>query len=131
MASYRLTALVILVVALLCVTPALSVQQVTDLDEFNNMLKSNDKVIVFYSSSESPFKSKIALPAFEKNAQEYAGKIVSIQVDVAVALGIANDKKVRIAPIFRIYRKGEQRGGLIDFTVTGLNQLYAKFAVAK
>ena len=130
MASYRLTILVILVVALLCVTPALGVQQVTDLDELNRILK-NDKVVVFYSSSESPYKSKIALPAFEKFAQEYAGKIVSIQVDVAVALGIATDKKVRIAPIFRIYRKGEQRGGLIDFSVSGLNQLYANLAVAK
>ena len=124
MASYRLTALVILVITLLCVTPALGVQEVNDLNEFNKIIKSNAKVIVFYRADWSG-PARLISPMFEKLAAEYASSIISIKVDVEEAPDIAAESDIKAMPTFKLYRGGDPIRQVVGANISAVKFLYA------
>ena len=117
MASYRLTALLILVIALLCVTPALAfaVQQVSDLGKFNEIIKKNSNVMVFFHAVGDE-KSVFMSEHFDFHAEMNAAKVVSIKVDIAVATDIVSQAGVPYKPAFYLYQ-----GGKIRYQIFGNN----------
>ena len=130
MASYRLTALVIFVIALLCITPALcGVQQVDGLAEFNQILSNNAKVVVlFCAASVGPCRP--VGRTFEVVAAQFASSgIVSIKVDVDIAGEISAKSGVRNLPTFRLYKGGAKAGELVSFVNEAkLSQFYSMAA---
>ena len=116
MASYRLTTLAILVVALLCVTPALcGVQQVDDLAQFDQILNDNARVVVLFCAGWA-VPCRAVGPKFEKIAAQFASSgFVSIKVDVDSALEITAKSGVANFPTFRLYRGGVKAGEMVFF----------------
>ena len=131
MASYRLTALVILVIALLCVTqaatvaPPASIQDVTTLAEFNRIIKSNEKVVVFYYANWAD-KSRKVVSTFEQFAAQNAKSVVSIKVNWDTAQEIYANCSISTVPALRLYlKKGKLAKELTGAYAAAVQEFYA------
>lgn len=80
--------------------------QISDLDEYNLIVNTNDKVVVDFSAQWCGPCKRIA-PLFKKLSEQYAD-IVFIKVDVDDAPEIAAEENISAMPTFHAYHNGNR-----------------------
>ncbi len=82
------------------------VKAITDLNEFNQLLKSSGKVVVDFTATWCG-PCKVIAPVFEELAGQH-NEVTFIKVDVDSGSDIATQAKINAMPTFVAYKNGTE-----------------------
>ena len=128
MASYRLTALVSVVIALLCINPVFSFvpgSKAQDLKQYNDLLGSRDNVLVFFHDGLNG-RTQTVIPKFREMLDKYAAKdLLVIIVNAKESPDLAKGLFVTEYPTIRAYRRKFQISQVVGDNLTSLATIFA------
>ena len=97
---------------------------ITNKDEFNNMLKSNPKVVVDFTASWCG-PCKMIAPKFEELAKAHP-EIKFLKVDVDAVSDVATQEQVQAMPTFKAFHNGSKSDEFCGASSEKLEAMVAK-----
>ena len=104
MASFRLTALTSIVIALLCINPVVSYSEVYTSEQLDNVIASKRSVFVFIYRTGQIQTKMIDLKLARVSKTYEGGNYAIVKVNADLEADIVNKQGITSTPAFRAYK---------------------------